>query len=224
MSLHAHQHELLSLYAQYGGPVSSEVFRSPPPPGGEGDPEWDRWRHWQDKLNSAVFSLYSAGLIAVVGDHVEGQPDIVEVTEAGHAALADPSLTVLDPDVNSEVDRAIAQITSSQEAEDFDTYTRVWDLLDSVAEARGWSCRAQPFGPGAARLLVTEEQRWVGLSISPSRHEPLAHVTAGRITPAGQNTSPLVHQAVHDFLTLELVLREVEHLWRRLDQTPDLHK
>jgi len=224
MSLHAHQHELLSLYAKYGGPVSSEVFRSPPPPGGKGELEWDRWRHWPDKLNSAVFSLYARGLIAVVGDHVEGQPDVVEVTEAGHAALADPNLAVLDPDVNSELEGAVARLASSQEDEDFDTYSRVWDLLDSVAEAWGWSCRAQPFGPGTARLLVTEEQRWVGLSISPSRREPLAHVTAGRITPAGRPTSPVVRQAVHDVLTLELVLREVEHLWRRLDQTPDLHK
>lgn len=89
-------------------------------------------------------------------------------------------------------------------------------LADQIAEARGWKCRAQTFGPYMARLMVVQEGRWLGLTVSPV-HEA-GHLDASGISATGQPTDPLVESVAFGTVKpdLEELLREVELVWHRL--------
>ncbi|MER5973307.1 hypothetical protein ABT112_26875 [Streptomyces sp. NPDC002055] len=213
MSLNIAQLRLLRLYAAREQPVVSTVYRTPEPSGGVGDPVWERWSIRQEELGRAVVSLVSRELIAVAGPRVPGQPDRVEVTEAGYAALREQGAVLQEEaapyDVGEEVPGGVPGGPAVE----------AWDLLDEIARARGWAGRAQMFGPGRARLMVREERRWLGLTISPSRVQPLAHLAAGLIEESGQPAGPLLEQASTAAVTGDLsgLLGEVEQVWERLD-------
>ncbi|WP_424216836.1 hypothetical protein ACN20G_32535 (plasmid) [Streptomyces sp. BI20] len=217
MSLSPGQHELLALYVTAAGPVPTTAHRTGEPPGGVGDPVWQRWADRQAMLSGALLSLVGRGLIRTLAPRVPGGPERVVVTDAGRAALA-------------AADRGVCQPTTPPGAPPQPVTpppVPVGELLDGVARARGWSRRTPSEDPNAARLVVPEEGRWLALEVrpdpDPSRPGPLAELTAGPVRPSGTPGPTGVTRPSPGALAGDLpeLLHEVDQLWRLLDTAGD---
>ncbi|MBB1252537.1 hypothetical protein H3146_03995 [Streptomyces sp. OF3] len=93
-----------------------------------------------------------------------------------------------------------------------------YDLALKIQRARGWASRPQFFGE-RARLVVSEENRWLGVTLS--RHDGSVLLHAGAIEPDGTPTAPLT-EASSSSSDIEIVLEQVEALWQRLPRTKRL--
>jgi hypothetical protein len=93
MTLNADEHELLRLIAQSPEPVAaSDFFHTIHPANfersaGEEDPRRVAWQEKQFGLYKAMIDLHDGGLIRIVHPANGERPDLMEATEAGHAAL-----------------------------------------------------------------------------------------------------------------------------------------
>ncbi|MFD8026776.1 hypothetical protein ACFV6G_41010 [Streptomyces lavendulae] len=93
MTLNADERELLRLIAQAAEPVAaSDFFHSIHPASfelsaAEEDPRRVAWQEKQFGLYRAMIDLHDGGLIRIVHPANGERPDLMEATEAGHAAL-----------------------------------------------------------------------------------------------------------------------------------------
>jgi hypothetical protein len=93
MTLNADEHELLRLIAQSPEPVAaSDFFHTIHPANfersaAEEDPRRVAWQEKQFGLYKAMIDLHDGGLIRIVHPANGERPDLMEATEAGHAAL-----------------------------------------------------------------------------------------------------------------------------------------
>jgi hypothetical protein len=93
MTLNADEHALLRLIAQSPEPVAaSDFFHTIHPANfersaAEEDPRRVAWQEKQFGLYKAMIDLHDAGLIRIVHPANGERPDLMEATEAGHAAL-----------------------------------------------------------------------------------------------------------------------------------------
>ncbi|MBB0247149.1 hypothetical protein FNQ90_24235 [Streptomyces alkaliphilus] len=93
MTLNADEYELLRLIAQSPEPVAaSDFFQTIHPANfersaAEEDPRRVAWQKKQLGLYKAVIDLHDGNLIRIVHPANGERPDLVEATEAGHAAL-----------------------------------------------------------------------------------------------------------------------------------------
>jgi len=94
-----------------------------------------------------------------------------------------------------------------------------YELATRIAKARGWSCTPQSFD-GQARLMVLEEQRWLGVTTVPAQSATYGHgdvvlLHAGTIRADGTPTAPVAETSVQS-TDMDGLLRELERLWGRL--------
>lgn len=94
-----------------------------------------------------------------------------------------------------------------------------YELARRIAEARGWSCTPQSFD-GQARLMVGEEQRWLGVTTLPATSETYDHddvvlLHAGTIQADGTPTTSAVETSAQS-TDMEGLLAGLERLWERL--------
>lgn len=87
-----------------------------------------------------------------------------------------------------------------------------YDVAEHIAAARAWKCRPQQFGGDQARLLVEEQQRWLGVTAVSG---DLVYLHAGRILD-GVPSAP-VAQSSAQLSDMESLLGEVDLLWQALD-------
>ncbi|MFC1421286.1 hypothetical protein [Streptacidiphilus cavernicola] len=92
MPLSTHQRDLLSLVAKSTTPVAMSGFFetiNPPAPGlNEDHPDHPAWTERQLALYGVSLELWRQGLVRVVTPADGSNPDLVEATSAGLAALA----------------------------------------------------------------------------------------------------------------------------------------
>ncbi|MBB1245004.1 hypothetical protein GL263_15715 [Streptomyces durbertensis] len=93
-----------------------------------------------------------------------------------------------------------------------------YDLALQIQRAHGWGGRPQIFDD-RARLMVREESRWLGVTLSRYDGSVLLH--AGAIGPDGTPTDPLA-EASTSSSDIESVLEQVEALWQRLPRPKHL--
>jgi hypothetical protein len=93
MTLNADAHALLRLIAQSPKPVAASDFfhtihpANFQPSAAEEDPRRVAWQEKQFALYKAMINLHDDGLVRTVHPANGERPDLVEATEAGHAAL-----------------------------------------------------------------------------------------------------------------------------------------
>ncbi|MFD5430295.1 hypothetical protein [Streptomyces sp. NPDC127084] len=98
-----------------------------------------------------------------------------------------------------------------------------YELAARIAEIRGWSCTPQSFD-GQARLMVHEEQRWLGVTAVPAQPATYGHgdvvlLHAGTIRPDGTPTAPVAETSAHS-TDMDGLLQELQRLWDRVDTDP----
>lgn len=94
-----------------------------------------------------------------------------------------------------------------------------YELATRITEARGWSCAPESFD-GQARLMVREEQRWLGVTALPAQsatygHDDVVLLHAGTIRADGTPTAPIVETSAQS-TDMDGLLQELERLWERL--------
>ncbi|MEV8547662.1 hypothetical protein [Streptomyces sp. NPDC051572] len=88
-----------------------------------------------------------------------------------------------------------------------------YELATRITEARGWTCTPQSFD-GQARLMVLEEQRWLGVTTVPAQSATHGH--AGTIRADGTPTASVAETSAHS-TDMDGLLQELERLWKRRD-------
>ncbi|KOG26158.1 hypothetical protein [Streptomyces viridochromogenes] len=92
-----------------------------------------------------------------------------------------------------------------------------YDVAKRIAEARGWSCTPQPFSSGQARLMVHEEQRWLGVTAMQAQSvtygaNDVVLLHAGDIREDGTPASPVTETSAQS-KDMEGLLRELQRMW-----------
>jgi hypothetical protein len=101
-----------------------------------------------------------------------------------------------------------------------------YDLAQRIATERGWTCTPQSFH-GQARLIVQEEQRWLGVTTVPATPETYGHddvvlLHAGNILADGAPTPPVVETSAQS-TDMDALLHALERLWQRLGEGGTKH-
>lgn len=176
------------------------------------------WRQRRSRLTNSMLTLYARGLLAVVGESTEGTPDTLEVTEAGHAALTDPRVEILDWEMVEH--GPLSRRHYKRRAINVNEKKYACDLLTAFAYFSAYLFRPFETSHGA-RLIVPERARWYELDISPSRENPRAFFRAGHLTPASSDNLAYESETC-DFFSLDDVELEALRAERYLSKMQPL--
>ncbi|SDK79782.1 hypothetical protein [Streptomyces indicus] len=95
-----------------------------------------------------------------------------------------------------------------------------YDVAVKIAQSAGWDDLApQPFGEHQARLWVSEDEYWLGVSTSST--DSVVHLAAGRINADGTAAAPAA-ETIGSSEAFEDLMAGVAHLWVVLDSLTPL--